>query len=76
MIYDLYRSYMIYIDDTRSSSCRRRCSSCGRRSLPVEEDLLLVEEEDILLVHEEDLLVVQYMKHENGKYFSCTIYET
>ena len=43
--------------------------------LLVEEDLLLVEE-DILLVHEEDILLVQYMKHENGKYVSCTMDET
>ena len=34
---------MIYMDDTRSSSC-------GRMLLVEEEDLLLVEEEDILLV--------------------------
>ena len=36
----------------------------------------IVQEEDLLLAQEEDLLLVQYMKHENKKYVSCTIYET
>ena len=41
-----------------------------------EEDLLLAQEEDLLLAQEEDLILVKYMKHENKKCFSCTIYET
>ena len=53
MIYDLYRSYMIYIEE--------------ELLLAQEEDILLVQE-DLLLAQEEDLILVQYMKHESKKY--------
>ena len=40
------------------SDARRRCSSCAREDLLVQEkDLLLVHEEDLLLAQEEDLLL-------------------